>query len=119
MNTNRLDRTCLLYTSKLHQQESLQYFESAIAKDNKFAMAYYYHTLANPTAKGFFEDLDNAIANSEKISEGEKLIILALKAGVDGDQKLQEDHLKKLVELFPNDERAHGQLCLLYTSRCV
>lgn len=99
---------------KLRQQESLQYFESAIAKDNKFGLAYYYHSLANPTAKGFFEDLDNAVANSEKISEGEKLIILGLKAGVDGDQKLQEEHLKKLVELFPNDERAHGQLGQFY-----
>jgi tetratricopeptide (TPR) repeat protein len=99
---------------KLRQQESLKYFEDAIAKDNKFAMAYYYHSLANPTTKGFFEDLDNAIANAEKASEGEKLIIFGLKAGVDGNQKLQEEHLTKLVELFPKDERAHGQLGQFY-----
>lgn len=99
---------------KLRQRESLQYFESAFAKDNKFAMAYYYHTLANPTAKGFFEDLNNAVANAEIVSDGEKLIILALKAGVDGNQKLQEEHLKKLIELYPNDERAQGQLGQFY-----
>ena len=45
---------------KLQQRESLQYFENAFADDNRFAMAYYYHSLANPTTKGFFEDLDNA-----------------------------------------------------------
>jgi tetratricopeptide (TPR) repeat protein len=77
-------------------------------------MAYYYHSLANPTIKGFFDDLGNAVENSESVSEGEKLIILALQAGVDGNQKLQEGHLKKLVELYPNDERAHGQLGQFY-----
>jgi PBP1b-binding outer membrane lipoprotein LpoB len=75
---------------KLRQRESLQYFESALAKDNKFAMAYFYHSLANPTTKGFFEDIKNAVENAEKVSEGERLIILALKANVDGNQNLQE-----------------------------
>ena len=99
---------------KLQQRESLSYFENAIAQDNKFAAAYYYHSLANPTAKGFFEDLDNAIAYADQASEGEKLIILALKAGVDGNQKLQEEYLTKLVDLYPDDERAHQQLGQFY-----
>jgi tetratricopeptide (TPR) repeat protein len=99
---------------KLRQRESLEYFENAFTKDEKFAMAYYYHSLANPTTKGFFDDLGNAVENSESVSEGERLIILALQAGVDGNQKLQEGHLKKLVELYPNDERAHAQLGQFY-----
>jgi tetratricopeptide (TPR) repeat protein len=99
---------------KLRQRESLQYFENAFAKDDKFAMAYYYHSLSNPTTKGFFEDMDKAMANIENVSEGERLIILALKSGIDGDQKAQEEHLKKLVALYPDDERAHGQLGQFY-----
>jgi tetratricopeptide (TPR) repeat protein len=99
---------------KLQQRESLQYFEKAIAEDNEFAAAYYYHSLANPTAKGFFEDLDNAVAYADKASEGERLMILALKAGVDGNQKQQEEYLKKLVELYPDDERAQAQLGQFY-----
>lgn len=99
---------------KLQQRESLQYFEKAIAADNDFAMAYYYHSLANPTAKGFFEDLDNALAYAEKASDGERLMILALKAGVDGNQKLQEEYLKELVKLYPDDERAQAQLGQFY-----
>lgn len=101
-------------TEKLRQQESLQHFESAIAKDKDFAMAYYYHALANPTTKGFFEDLEKTTALTDKVSEGEKLLILALKAGADGNQAKQEEHLKKLVELYPNDERAHAQLGTFY-----
>jgi len=99
---------------KLQQRESLQYFENAIAEDNEFAAAYYYHSLANPTAKGFFEDLDNAVAYADKASEGERLMILALQAGVDGNQQQQEGYLKKLVELYPDDERAHSQLGQFY-----
>lgn len=99
---------------KLQQRKSLQYFEKAIAEDNEFAAAYYYHSLANPTAKGFFEDLDNAVAYADKASEGERLMILALKAGVDGNQKLQEEYLQKLVELYPDDERAQAQIGQFY-----
>ena len=99
---------------KLRQQESLQFFENAIVKDKKFAMAYYYHSLANPTNKGFFEDLDNAVALTDSISEGERLIISALKSAVDGNQKQQEEYLIELVELYPDDKRAHGQLGQFY-----
>ena len=49
---------------KLRQRESLTYFENAFAKDDKFAMAYYYHSLSNPTTKGFFEDLDTQLLMS-------------------------------------------------------
>ena len=99
---------------KLQQRQSLSFFQNAITQDNEFAAAYYYHSLANPTAKGFFEDLDKAVAYADKASEGERLIILALKAGVDGNQKLQEEYLTKLVELYPEDERAQGQLGQFY-----
>ena len=99
---------------KLRARESLVYFENAFTKDNKFVMAYYYHSLANPTNKGFFEDLDNAVASADNVSEGERLFVLALKAGVDGNQKAQEDYLTKLVQLYPDDERAHQQLGQFY-----
>ena len=99
---------------KLRLRESLQHFENACSKDEKFVMAHYYHSLANPSNKGFFEDLDKAIANIETVSEGERLIVLALKAGVDGNQKAQEEYLKNLIELYPNDERAHQQIGQFY-----
>jgi tetratricopeptide (TPR) repeat protein len=99
---------------KLEQRESLAYFENAIKQDNDFALAYYYHALANPTTKGFFEDFNKAVSLADKVSEGERLMILALKAGVDGDQQMQEEHLTKLVDLYPNDERAHVTAATFY-----
>ncbi|MGD8307707.1 MAG: tetratricopeptide repeat protein, partial [Ignavibacteria bacterium] len=99
---------------KLEGRNSLTHFEAAIDKDNTFAMAYYYHALANPTTKGFFADLKNAVNNLTNTSEGEKLMIEALQAGVDGNQQKQEDLLTQLVELYPNDERAHTQIGQFY-----
>ncbi|MGE5860590.1 MAG: tetratricopeptide repeat protein [Ignavibacteria bacterium] len=101
-------------SEKLKGTESLQYFENAITKDGNFALAYYYHALSNPTAKGFFEDLDKAVSLADKVSEGERLLILQLKAGVDGDQKKQEETNLKLTEKFPKDERAHTQFGTFY-----
>jgi len=99
---------------KLRTQESLIHFENAIAKDSGFALAYYYHANANPTAKGFFEDVTNAVKNSKNVSEGEKLLITSLKAVSNGDTKLQKESLTKLAGLFPNDERVHFQLGAFY-----
>src|SRR4030066_2219920 len=97
--------------------ESLQHLENALTKDSNFALAYYYHAFANPTTKGFFEDVDKAVALADKVSEGEKLMIMAFQAGVNGEQKKQEEHLVKLVQLYPKDERAHSLLAQFYSGQ--
>lgn len=99
---------------KLRLQNSLQYFEGAIKDDKDFALAHYYNALASPTAKRFFEQLDKAVALADKASEGEKLVILAAEAGANGNQTKQKGHLTKLVELYPNDERALTLLGTFY-----
>jgi tetratricopeptide (TPR) repeat protein len=99
---------------KLKFQESTQHFESALTKDNNFALAYYYHANVNTTTKGFFEDLEKAVSLAGKVSEGEKLMIMALQAGANGEQKMQEESLMKLVQLYPKDERAHSLLGQFY-----
>jgi len=99
---------------KLRGQDSRQYFVKAIEQDRDFALAYYYASQTSPTAKGFFELHDKAVALSDKVSEGEKLLILAFREGVNGNTQKQKEYLTKLVELYPNDERAHNQLGQFY-----
>lgn len=99
---------------KLRFQNSLEHFENAVSEDNNFALAYYYHALANPTTKGFFEDLQKTVSLANKVSEGEKLMIMAFQAGTNGDQKMQEEYLLKLIQLYPADERAHNLLGQFY-----
>ena len=65
---------------------------------------------AAPTAKEFFGHLNKAVSLADKVSEGEKLQILATQAGANGDVVKQKEYLEKLVAAFPNDERSHFAL---------
>jgi tetratricopeptide (TPR) repeat protein len=96
-----------LLFEKLRAQESLEHFEKAIQKDPDFALACVYASLAQPTAKGFFKKLDQAVAAKEKVSEGERLYVEGFKAGVDGFPTKQQELFGELVAKYPNDERAH------------
>ena len=61
--------------------------------------------------------MTKAVALADKVSEGERHQILALEAGLKGDPAGNLTHLKDLVRLFPQDERAHTQLGVLYFGR--
>ncbi|MGH7597851.1 MAG: tetratricopeptide repeat protein [bacterium] len=95
---------------RLQGQESLQYFEKAIAQDPNFGMAYLNFAANQPTAKGFFEQLNKAVALADKVSDGERLWILGFQAGVDGHPMKQREYYQKLVAAYPDDERAHNLL---------
>jgi tetratricopeptide (TPR) repeat protein len=95
---------------RLQGQESLQYFDKAIAQDPNFAIAYLYSALSQPSAKAFFEQLNKAVALIDKASEGERLWILGFQAGVNGNPAKQKEYYQKLVAAFPQDERAHNLL---------
>ncbi len=99
---------------KIRATDANQYFKKAHQLDEKFALAYYYDALSGATVKNFFEQLDKAAAIENDVSQGEKLMITAAKAGASGDSKLQEESLKKLVHLYPKDERALNLLGQFY-----
>lgn len=99
---------------RLQGQESLQFFEQAVEKDPDFALGYLFLSFAQPSAKGFFENLDKAKALVDKVSEGERLWILGIEAGVNGFPMKQREFYQKLVEAYPNDERARNLLGINY-----
>jgi tetratricopeptide (TPR) repeat protein len=101
-------------SERLLGQESLQHFDKAIALDPDFASAEL--ALANNavTAKDFFEHQKKAMSLVDKVSEGEKLLILANEAAANGDVTKQKDYLEKLVAAYPNDERAQFNLANYY-----
>jgi tetratricopeptide (TPR) repeat protein len=98
---------------KLRLQESLEHFEKAIGDDPEFGMAYFYFSQAQPTAKGFFEQLDNALLCVDKISEAESNLILGLQAAINGNPMLEREYYQKNVDAYPDDER---MLTLLATN---
>ncbi|MBI4534781.1 MAG: tetratricopeptide repeat protein, partial [Ignavibacteriae bacterium] len=92
---------------KLLLQSSINYFDAAVSLDPTFAMAHLNRAFASPTAKEFFEHLHHAVSLVDKVSEGERLTILAADAGAYGRSGQQKEFLDKLIAAYPNDERVH------------
>jgi len=97
-------------SEKLLAYDSRQHFEMAISQDPNFALAFYDLALASNSPKEFFTNLDKAVSNADKVSEGERLVILGLQAGVNNNSLKQKEYYEKLVSQFPNDERARNLL---------
>lgn len=95
---------------KLQAQESMQYFKNAIEEDPDFAVAYLNLSFTVPSAKEFFENLNKAVSLADKVSEGEKLWIKGVEAGVNGFPMKQRDYFEMLIKKYPNDERAYNLL---------
>ncbi len=89
-------------------------YEAALAKDPSFAMAHYQLAVNSATAKDFFSHLKEAVALSDKASDGERLTILALEAGGNAQPAKALEYQQELVAKYPNDERAHFQLSTGY-----
>lgn len=95
---------------RLLAQDSIQHFDKAISLDPNFALAELGRANSAQSAKEFFEHLKKAVSLADKVSEGEKLFILAAEAGANAEAAKQKEYLEKLVSAFPNDERAHFNL---------
>jgi tetratricopeptide (TPR) repeat protein len=99
---------------KLRIQDSAEYFRKATQEDPHFALAHLNLGFTEPGADAFFKDLNQAVANAGKASEGERLWILSAEAGAKGMPNKQGEYLEKLVASYPNDERAHNLLAVYY-----
>ena len=102
---------------KLRGTDARRLFEQAVAKDQSFALAYVGLANTSGTNGEFVDATTHAVALADKVSEGERHVILALDAGMRGDANGNLKHLSDVVALFPNDERAHNQLGQLYFGR--
>jgi tetratricopeptide (TPR) repeat protein len=102
---------------KIRGTDAREYYQQAVAIDPNFAFAYLALANTAPSAKEFFESLERAVALVDHASEGERLMILAADAAAKGDVESQREHLTRLVESFPADERAHTALANYYYGR--
>jgi tetratricopeptide (TPR) repeat protein len=91
----------------LRAHDSRAFLSEAVRDDSSFALAHYLLALNAPTAKEFNEELTHAVTLASKASEGERLMILGLQSGANGDPQAQLGYYEKLVAAYPTDERAH------------
>jgi tetratricopeptide (TPR) repeat protein len=98
----------------LRLTDAIPHFKKAVEKDGDFAMAHLYLAQTAPTAKEFFAYLDKASDMAGKATEGERLWILGFRDGAYANPVSQRAKYTKLVEAFPNDERARTLLGISY-----
>lgn len=89
----------------LENQAALQLIEQALAKDPDFAMAYLLRAGSVGAFPAFRESLEKAVSLADKVSPGERELILASKAQADGDMAATKSHLDTVAAQFPNDKR--------------
>ena len=102
---------------RLRGTDARALYEKAVAKDPQFATAWLGLANTAQTNRGFFEALGKAVELADKTSEGERLAILAAQAGATSDPAGAQQRLERVVELFPNDERAVTALGNFYFGR--
>jgi len=95
---------------KLRATDAREHYKEAVALDPDFGMAQLAMATTAPTANEFWESLGAAVASADKLSEAERHTILAFDAGARGDVAAQKEHLDRLVESYPEDERALNAL---------
>jgi tetratricopeptide (TPR) repeat protein len=104
-------------SEQLRPHDARKLFEQAAAKDPTFALVHYALALNSPIPKEFFGHLNEAVRLSSKASEGERLMIVALQAGVNGDSKKSLEYTQELVAKYPRDARAQTLLGVAYSNQ--
>ncbi|MFQ6092339.1 MAG: tetratricopeptide repeat protein [bacterium] len=104
---------------KLFFQEAAQHFERAAAIDTTFATAYARLALAY-SSLGRSEDarrvLARAVVLADRVTERERLNIMALDAGFKDDLLRMIETYEEMVRLFPKDKEARYRLGTIYNA---
>ena len=86
---------------RLLVQDSIAHFDKAIALDPNFGLAELGRANSSPNGTEFLDHLKKAVAVADKLSNGEKLQILAAEAGSNANPAQQKEYLKQLVAAYP------------------
>jgi tetratricopeptide (TPR) repeat protein len=89
-------------------------FDKAIALDKDFALAYLYRANSGGGYKIVRENLTKAEELLNKVSDGEKHLILYNKSLYDGDAVKQKQELDSMLSLYPDDKRVQNLAGIYY-----
>jgi tetratricopeptide (TPR) repeat protein len=101
----------------LRVSDARQFYLDAIEKDPEFASAYLGVANTATSASDFFSALARANELASDVSDGERLVIKAAAAGVNGEPERQRTLLETLLVKYPQDERAHYLTGVFYFGR--
>ena len=90
------------------------HFAWAVREDPEFALAYLGLARAAATEADFHDALQRAVALADRVTQGERNMILAFQAQMNGDQDEQFRQVRRLAEGYPDDEQAQVLLGQAY-----
>ena len=99
---------------KLRVPEARVYFEQAAEKDPDFALVHLALAGTGLSTKDSFIALEHAVSLIDRVSDGERYMILSREAEFKRDPAKQKDYLTRLVEAYPKDERGQQLLGSYY-----
>lgn len=102
---------------KLDAQKAIEFYTKAIKEDPDFALAYIERSFFQNSGKDLMADVEKAVSLENKVSEGEKLLIEATQANVNGDVKKEKEIYDKILSSFPDDERVLTQAGQFYSNQ--
>jgi tetratricopeptide (TPR) repeat protein len=102
---------------KLRATDAHERFARAVELDPDFGLAHLGMAGTSASATEFFESLARAVELVDRVSDGERRMILGVDAEVKREPVNQREHYTWLVEHYPRDERAHHLLGGYYFSR--
>jgi tetratricopeptide (TPR) repeat protein len=102
---------------RLRATDAHRFYQQAVEKDGNFALAYVGLATTSGSTREFIEAATRAASLAGQVSEGERLIIRAIEAGLKGEPATVLASYTELVKRFPNDERAHTLLANTYFGR--
>ena len=90
----------------MQYEKSIDYFKKAVKEDPDFALAHLYYALAKTGGANFSRDhLDKAINLVDKVTTGERHLILYAKASANNNGLAMNKHITTLNTMYPRDER--------------
>jgi tetratricopeptide (TPR) repeat protein len=91
---------------KLRRVEAAANFKKALELDPDFAMVHLHSAFIAPNTQSFTEHMSRAVELVDKVSIGEKYKILGMQAAFNGQPEKEGEYFHKLVQDYPEDERA-------------
>lgn len=105
------------HLENLRRHEARQALDKAIEADGSFATAHLHRAWAASSNDEFYKHLRHAVKQSDRVTKGERLTIMAAKAGADNDPVKAIELWTQLAEMYPEDKRVHHRLAREYNGQ--
>jgi tetratricopeptide (TPR) repeat protein len=92
-------------SEKVKGPQAAELYDKAIASDPDFAMAYLSRAFSGGGYDVYRKNFAKAVELIDKVSPGEKHLILYYQAGADNDDAKQTAELDTLLNMYPEDKR--------------